>query len=95
MQIIKTTINENENFYSANFYFATEEEAKELQSKFPKYLGAVVSKWSDGLTGGNGGFLVVFEIWLSANLANGGVNETGLKKIASFKKSLEKLGLAA
>jgi hypothetical protein len=81
---------------SASFVTKTPEEAKEIASQFSKSAkvrGTTLSTYSrenpdQSLTRGT----VHFQANLSPSGVNRGINETGLKRYRSFRKTAEKLG---
>lgn len=73
----------------------TVEDANQVAAEFPKSLrvGAVRyagDQWTPGSHRSYG--FVRFQVFLTANDANGGVNEGGVKRYQSFMRHVERLG---
>ncbi len=76
-----------------NLYTETMEQAEEIVSRFPKSAKLRTGVLHNGYYGKPNSAYVTSRIQLLSDGVNGGRNETGIKRLASFFKKAEKLGL--
>ena len=74
---------------------ALKEEGIEICAKFPKSARVGLRREVSVEIGerSRAFYYLHFEVKLSADAANGGKNETGMKRIATFEKAAAKLGI--
>lgn len=85
-------------FPESTTYREVQAAAADLVAEFPRYVKAQASTLStfervDGVYYNFTLPIVVFHARLAADGVNGGVNETGLRRLAGFRKTLDRLGI--
>lgn len=85
----------NERVYSVEVVFETVEQCQAYIASFPKAVGKIYATSIRGVAYDREYPLARFEILIKADGVNGGVNETGLKRIAKFEEIFATLNIQA